>query len=46
VLVDAMQMSVHAAQQYPAVNLSRLAQAIEKATIKTRSTQQKFKKEN
>jgi hypothetical protein len=40
VLVDTMQIIVHAAQQYPAFNLSSLGQVVEKEShqSKTRST--------
>jgi len=46
VLVDAMQMTVHAAQQHPAAKAPGLAQAVKSVSLQEKIHSTKFKKEN
>jgi hypothetical protein len=44
VLVDAMQMTVHAAQQHPAARIRDLAQAVKRVSMQEEIHSTKFKK--
>jgi hypothetical protein len=46
VLVDAMQMIVHAAQQHPVAKAPDLAQAVERVSMQAEIHSTKFQKEN